>query len=575
MSPSLPEPLPSAPATRDLDLSRLTRQPVIVVVVLALLGAAFFVPGLGRVHLFDWDEANFAEAAREMIASGNYLQMQIDYRPFYQKPPLFIWLQTLSMKTFGVNEFAARFVDAMCGMVTLCVVFVIGSRLYGPVFGFLWALALLGSFLPNMFYKSGIIDPVFNLFIFLGLTGIAKAMLTARSGRRSAWYGLSGLCIGLAILTKGPVALLVICLAMGVYWASVGFRPSFSVRFRDIGAFFAAAVLATSVFFGIETFGHGTTFVREFVAYQIRLFSTGDSGHGRPFYFHFLVTLFGCFPASFFAILAFIKRHEPTEKSKLFNRLVIILFWVVLILFSIVKTKTVLYASLTWFPVTYLAALAIYNVADGKRSFKKPLIVCLGLFGFLVSFAIALFPVLIMHKEWIIPLIRDRFAVLCLANPVRWNGAEWLLGAGYGCLIALSLFLFVKKRPLAGAVTLFGSSASCLLLFMYIFAPKIEAYAQGGPIAFYEEHAGKDEYVRALFKSYADLFYGRESLSADPESRDKEWLLRGPIDKPAYFVARATQSKPYDDPALGLVKIREEYGFVYYRRDVPGDTNRK
>lgn len=557
----------------DLDLARVARRPVFTLVLLAVLGAVFFVPGLGRVHLFDWDEANFAEAAREMIASGNYLQMQIDYRPFYQKPPLFIWLQTLSMKTFGVNEFAARFVNALCGIITLCVVFIIGRRLYSPVFGLLWAFALLGSFLPNMFYKSGIIDPVFNLLIFLGLAGIGKALLTVSRGQRTGWYALAGLCIGLATLAKGPVALLVICLVMLVYWASVRFRIFFS--FADIAAFLAATVIATSVFFGVETLQHGTTFVREFVAYQIKLFSTGDSGHGRPFYFHFLVTLFGCFPASFFAIIAFVKRDEKTEKTKLFNRLVIILFWVVLVLFSIVKTKTVLYASLTWFPVTYLAALAIYNVANGTAAFKRPIIICLGLFGLLVSFAIALFPVLLMHKEWIIPLVRDKFAVLCLANPVHWHGTEWLLGAGYGGLIALSLLFFVKRRPLAGAVTIFGSSALCLLLFMFVFASKIEAYSQGGPIAFYEAHAGKEEYVRALFKSYADLFYGKKPPSANPKSHDKEWLLRGPIDKPAFFVARVTQAKPYDDPALGLVKIKEEYGFVYYRRDVMKDSGGK
>ena len=52
---------------KDLDLARLTRRPAVALVLLALLGAAFFVPGLGRVHLFDWDEANFAEAAREML----------------------------------------------------------------------------------------------------------------------------------------------------------------------------------------------------------------------------------------------------------------------------------------------------------------------------------------------------------------------------------------------------------------------------------------------------------------------------------------------------------------------------
>ena len=67
-------------------------KPIGVLLLLVMLSAFFFIPGLGTVHLFDWDEANFAEASREMMARGNYLQVTIDYRPFYEKPPLFFWL---------------------------------------------------------------------------------------------------------------------------------------------------------------------------------------------------------------------------------------------------------------------------------------------------------------------------------------------------------------------------------------------------------------------------------------------------------------------------------------------------
>ena len=74
---------------------------------LVFFGAILFIPFLGIVHLFDWDEINFAECAREMLESNNYLWLQINFKPFCEKPPFFIWLQTLSMKTFGVNEFAA------------------------------------------------------------------------------------------------------------------------------------------------------------------------------------------------------------------------------------------------------------------------------------------------------------------------------------------------------------------------------------------------------------------------------------------------------------------------------------
>jgi hypothetical protein len=63
---------------------------------------SFFIPFIGSSHLFDWDEINFAESAREMILTGNYATVQINYMPFWEKPPLFFWMQVLAMKAFNV-----------------------------------------------------------------------------------------------------------------------------------------------------------------------------------------------------------------------------------------------------------------------------------------------------------------------------------------------------------------------------------------------------------------------------------------------------------------------------------------
>jgi 4-amino-4-deoxy-L-arabinose transferase-like glycosyltransferase len=93
------------------------------------IGLLLFLPFNGLVHLFDWDEINFAESAREMIVSGDYSTVSINFIPFWEKPPLFIWMQVISMKLFGINEFAARFPNAICGVLTLLVLFEIGKGL--------------------------------------------------------------------------------------------------------------------------------------------------------------------------------------------------------------------------------------------------------------------------------------------------------------------------------------------------------------------------------------------------------------------------------------------------------------
>src|SRR5690554_1070527 len=113
-----------------------------------LLGIVFFIPFLGNVNLFDWDEINFAESSREMLLTGDFFRVTINYEPFWEKPPLFFWLQSLSMHAFGVNAFAARLPNAVFGVGTLLMLYFMGRKHYNERFGLIWALLYFGSFLP-------------------------------------------------------------------------------------------------------------------------------------------------------------------------------------------------------------------------------------------------------------------------------------------------------------------------------------------------------------------------------------------------------------------------------------------
>jgi 4-amino-4-deoxy-L-arabinose transferase-like glycosyltransferase len=125
------------------------------------------LPVLSTVHLFDWDEINFAESAREMLVTGDFSIVRIGFLPFWEKPPLFIWMQAGSMYLFGINEFAARFPNFLASVITLMALYLIGTNLRSSRFGFTWALLYFGSLLPNLYFHSGIIDPWYNLFSFL------------------------------------------------------------------------------------------------------------------------------------------------------------------------------------------------------------------------------------------------------------------------------------------------------------------------------------------------------------------------------------------------------------------------
>ncbi|MBD0277646.1 MAG: glycosyltransferase family 39 protein [Flavisolibacter sp.] len=539
---------------------------VLFPLLILLAGGLFFFPFLGKVHLFDWDEINFAESAREMIVTGNYTQVQIDFQPFWEKPPLFFWLQVLSMKLFGINEFAARFPNAVSGIVTLLCLYFIGEKLYNAIFGFLWSLVYLGSFLPFFYFKSGIIDPIFNLFIFLSTYFLIQAIHFYKEKRASRYTLLSGIFIGLAILTKGPVGLLILLLTFLTFWISKRFRPVIS--FKNLLLFGLSAFIVSTAWFGLEVLQHGFWFLQRFITYQAELFSRPVAGHQQPFYYHFVVLLFGCFPLSVFALFSlFQKNRDHTPYLQRFRQWMIILFLVVLILFTIVTTKIVHYSSMAYFPLSFLAAQYIYQLYTRRATWNKWNTITLLFFGFVLSFSLAVFPLILMNKQILVRYIRDKFAVAYLQAPVVWSGWEGLIGIFYFLAILFALFQYKKRNTLAATSLLFLFAAASMFLYTALVIPKIELYTQAAAIRFYQSLKGQHVYVHPVgFKSYAHLFYFDKQPANNINSTHEEWLLNGAIDRPVYFVTKITHKYRLEgNPQVKFIK--EENGFVFWRRD--------
>ncbi|HMW96293.1 MAG TPA: glycosyltransferase family 39 protein, partial [Flavobacteriales bacterium] len=287
--------------------------------LIAALALLLFVPGLGAVNLFDWDEINFAEIAREMLVTDDPLQPRIAFQPFYEKPPLFMWMQALCMKVFGVGEFAARLPNAICGAVTLLTLYRMGSRLRNGAFGLLWVLAYLGSILPNLYFRSGIIDPWFNLFIFAGL----HAYIRAAGGDGPRHAALCGLWLGLAVLTKGPVAVLIPGITVVVYALRQRRWPMVWIRTISVAA--PILLLTIGTWAVADLLRNGPDFMSGFFWRQVAMLTTEDAGHGGFLGYHFVVLLLGCFPASLFAIHEMTRRSTDSDRQREHRRWMIIL----------------------------------------------------------------------------------------------------------------------------------------------------------------------------------------------------------------------------------------------------------
>ncbi len=541
--------------------------------IIGLVGAVFFISFLGGVHLFDWDEINFAEISREMLLTKEYTRVYVDFQPFWEKPPLFFWLQSSAMYLFGIGEFAARFPNAICGVLTLIVLFNIGKTLYNTRFGLIWAGVYFGSILPHLYFKSGIIDPWFNLFIFCGLYYFIlfhwkKNGYEGVDLKKSKWNYLfwGGFIIGLGILTKGQVAFLIAGLTMFVYWIYQRFR--FYINVPEFLFFTVAATLVTLSWYGIETWKNGPWFIEEFNKYQYRLFSTPDAGHkGFPGY-HFVVLLFGCFPAAIFCIRSFFKMPKEELQSKAdFKIWMKMLFWVVLILFTIVKSKIVHYSSMCYFPLTYLAAVSIYYIIENKISFNNWIKAGLILTGGVYILAVIALPIVGNNIDVLKPFFNDPFAVANMDADVNWTGIEAVPGIFLLGVIIAAFYFINKKLPVKGMVTLFIGTAIFIHLVLFTSINKIEHYSQRAAIEFFESKASEDCYVKPYgYKSYGHLFYTQKPPVTNPKSYEWDWLLSKDSDKPVYIITKIHREEQLIEENPQLERIGAKNGFVFYKK---------
>lgn len=534
-----------------------------------LAGLLLYVPFLGHVNLFDWDEINFAEAAREMMLTHDYLNVQINFLPFWEKPPFFIWMQVLSMKIFGVNEFAARFPNAIIGVVTLLVLYSIGRRISDKRMGLLWALAYSGSILPQFYFKSGIIDPTFNLLIFLSIYGLFRFIHnkthvtdSIKGTDNFKWILLSGVFTGLAVLTKGPVAYLIIFLCWILFFI---FNKKKQLYFIPYLVLVTVSIIIPVCWFGLMAVDKGWSEVGEFIVYQYRLFSTADAGHGGPFYFHPLVLLLGCFPAS--VVLFTVRKHIDNESGELhdFRLWMILLLIVVLAVFTIVKTKIIHYSSLCYFPISFLAAFILHQPEENLLG-KKVSAAFSFCIGTIFSFALIALPILGKDLPQLTQYVSDRFARGNMQAQVEWTNWLMMIGNIFFLFVAVSFILQLVNKTRIGFIILFLGTIIMVQLTSYFIVPKIEKYSQAAAIDFYKSKAHEDCYVEVYgFKSYAYLFYTKKQLPENPTHSDIDWLLNKEVDKPVYIVAKITSDNDLKQYAT-LERIGEKNGFVFYRR---------
>ena len=180
--------------------------------LVTLVGLGLFFPGLGVPGLMDPDEGRYAEIAREMLLLRDWLIPHLNLVPYLEKPPLVYWLTSMSLGAFGLGEWAARLPSALAALAGLYLAFWLGRALWGERQGLWGAVVLATSGGYVVLARLLTLDMVFTLFLNLG---IALGYL-ALSRERPRLWPYAYLALALAVMVKGPVALVLAGLIWGL-----------------------------------------------------------------------------------------------------------------------------------------------------------------------------------------------------------------------------------------------------------------------------------------------------------------------------------------------------------------------
>jgi 4-amino-4-deoxy-L-arabinose transferase-like glycosyltransferase len=183
---------------------------------LVLVPCLLLYPSLSY-HLFEPDESRYAEIPREMLQRGEVVVPYLQGEPYLDKPPLLYWLVEASYALLGVHVWAARLVPALALHLCVLLVYLLGRRSLGERVAFWGALIL--SLAPG-FLSVGrllIMDGLLTLWTTLALLATYEAVRGERL--RWGWWLTGALACGLGVLTKGPVALVLLAVPIALqHW---------------------------------------------------------------------------------------------------------------------------------------------------------------------------------------------------------------------------------------------------------------------------------------------------------------------------------------------------------------------
>ena len=489
-----------------------------------LISGILFFYRLGALSLFDVDEPRYAETARNMLDTNDWVTPKFNGNIRYDKPVLFYWLIAIAYKVFGVTEFAARFWSAVFAVSLTLFIFLMVRKYHGNRSAFFSSLIFATSAQIIILSRASITDMTFNFFISSSLFSFYLIYTGSKEFKKYLYIPFY-VSMGLGILTKGPAAIVIPFLAI-IFFSLINknLRSTLSELMLLRGLLIIAVIVLP---WNLAMFTlHGGEFLREtIIKHNLIRFVGVVSEHRGSFFYYIPVILIGFFPWSIFlpsAISVIIEyaREPLLRKNELLSLRFFSLVWflVVFFFFAISKTKLPTYVTPLYPPMAILVGTLFENILlEKKRLFKfLNLSVCSLITAFiLMSACVLLFPSFVNK-------FKSESTSSFFNSPIDLNYIPWVISAILiGGVIFFSVSWFTDRRNLSLCIlvaTMFFFYLTCITMV----APEIEKYRQDS-LRKLSELAGNrlkenDKLIAYRFNKPSIVFYSRHTV----EKIDKE-----------------------------------------------------
>lgn len=280
------------------------------VVILLIIAYVLFFHQLGGLGFLGPDEPRYAGVAREMFETGDYVTPRLMGEAWFEKPALMYWLAALGYAVIGVGETAARLPSAIAATIAVLAMFWCGRHIYSRGRGMAAALILATSVGWLGLGRAASMDMLLASSLACALSLFLVAQ-NSEARERQGYLYLFYAALGLGVLAKGPIAVLLPALALGVFLFWRGGTGEWK-KWHLEGIL--VTVLVAAPWYVAVTWANGWSFVQEFfISHNVERFATDVYGHDQPLYFFVPVFLLLIFPWTFLLIPTIRRRLDKNE----------------------------------------------------------------------------------------------------------------------------------------------------------------------------------------------------------------------------------------------------------------------